>query len=182
MLEMLLLDLLLDVSLSMLLTHGRLRRSFARSLLPRTLRRPVTLETQPAAVTALGLDLIALLLPLLAHDASRLDATYARLGSVGRIEVVRASTRGSSGRATIGRAPRAAWQAQTGASRAGQVSIAGLLDLGAAMADGAAFGRHGGGSWGGSDVALACLAVRVLRQGRWWFAEGPTQPAGRLST
>jgi hypothetical protein len=110
-----LLDLLLNVSLSMLLTHRRLgrslARSLARSLLPRTLWRPVTLETQPAAVTALGLDLIALLLPLLAHDASRLDATYARLGSVGREGVVRTSTKGSSGRAAIGRAPRTAWQA-----------------------------------------------------------------------
>ena len=118
-LETLLLDALLDflnVSLSVLLTHCRLARSLARSFLPRTLGRPVTLETQPAAVTALGLDLVALLLPLLAHDAPRLDATYARLGGVGRIGVVRASTKASGSRAAIGRAPRTAWQAQTGAS------------------------------------------------------------------
>lgn len=138
-------------------------------LLPRPLRRPVALQTQPSTIAALGLDLVAFLLSLLAHQTPRLDASDTRLGQIRLVGVL---LTGEDRRSAVGQAPWATWQTEARAARAGDVSITGLLDLGASMADGASLGRHGGG-WGSSLRPVCSVARELSVAGRGSGGGGP---------
>ncbi|KAF4508040.1 hypothetical protein G6O67_004475 [Ophiocordyceps sinensis] len=137
-----------------------------------SLGRPLAVEAQAAAVTAPRLGLVALLLAALAHEAPRLDPPYAGLGHMANGGIVARDRR---------RVARTARQAQAHASGAGQASIASLLDLSAAMADGTRVGAHGlmaveGPEYrnGASRGRRRRRRGRKRRRRRRWFGDAAT--------